>query len=130
MFINCDFKVNINGLNFEQSKSIKYLDVVLDEKLNLRANLWSLKSRLSRSCFVSSKLSYYFDVSTLKIVYYSLFYPHIQFCIKGCLFTWKNLEVFTILTCLVVNFRLTQKIYKIIRFFIIIKKIFINKHLN
>ena len=30
----CNFKVNINGFNIEQSKSIKYLGVVLDEKLN------------------------------------------------------------------------------------------------
>ena len=30
----CDFKVNINGFNIGQSESIKYLGVVLDEKLN------------------------------------------------------------------------------------------------
>ena len=33
-----------------------------------------------------SKLRYYLDVSTLKMVYYSLFYPHIQYRISawGC----------------------------------------------
>ena len=28
----CDFKVNINGFNIEQSESMKYLSVVLVEK--------------------------------------------------------------------------------------------------
>ena len=48
----CDFKININGFNIEQSESIKYLGVVLDEKLNWKAHLRSLKSKLSQSCFV------------------------------------------------------------------------------
>ena len=78
-----DFKVNINEFNIEQSESIKYLGVVLDDKLNLRAHLRSLKSKLSSKCFVLSKLRYYLDVSTLKMVYFGLFYLHIQYCISA-----------------------------------------------
>ena len=55
----------------------------MDDKLNWRAQLRSLKSVLSHSCYVLSKLRYYLDVSTLKIVYYSLFYPHIQYCVSA-----------------------------------------------
>ena len=29
-----------------------------------------------------SKLRYYLDANTLKLVFYSLFYPHIQYCIS------------------------------------------------
>ena len=80
---NCKFSVKINGFLIEQSDSIKYLGVVLDDKLNWKKHLSSLKSKLSRSCFVLSKLRYCLDVSTLKMVYYSLFYPHIQYCISA-----------------------------------------------
>ena len=80
---NCKFSVKINGFLIEQSDSIKYFGVVLDDKLNWKKHLSSLKSKLSRSCFVLSKLRYYLDVSTLKMVYYSLFYPHIQYCISA-----------------------------------------------
>merc|ERR1712183_1133079 len=73
----------VNGFVIEQSENIKYLGVVLDEKLNWRAHLKSLKSNLSRSCFAMSKLRYYLDTNTLKMVYYSLFYPHIQYCISA-----------------------------------------------
>ena len=51
----CDFNVTVNGCVIEQSESIKYLGVVLDEKLNWRAHLKSLKSKLSCSCFIMSK---------------------------------------------------------------------------
>ena len=57
--------------------------MVFDEKLNSSANLRSLKSKLSKSYFELSKLRYFFDVSTLKMVYYSLFYPHIKYCISA-----------------------------------------------
>ena len=73
---------NIKQISNEQ-RIIKYLGVVLDEKLSWRAHLRSLKSKISSSCFVLSKLRYCLDVSTLKMVYYSLFYPHIQYCISA-----------------------------------------------
>ena len=81
--IKCNFKVNKNEFNIEHSKSIKYLGVVLDYKLKWRAHLRSLILKLSPSCFVLSKLRYNLDVSTFKIVYYSLFYPYIQYCISA-----------------------------------------------
>ena len=74
----CNFDVMVNGFVIEESENIKYLVVVLDEMLNLKF----LKSKLSRSCFVISKLRYYLDTDTLKMVYYSLFYPHIHYCIS------------------------------------------------
>ena len=50
------------------------------------------------------KLRYYLDTNTLKIVYYSLFYLHIQYCIclgwccwlsceANCLYAKKNCEI-------------------------------------
>ena len=65
---NCEFSVKINGFLIEQSDSIKYLGVILDGKLNWKKHLNPLKSELSRSCFVLSKLRYYLDMSTLKMV--------------------------------------------------------------
>ena len=77
-----EFSVKVNGFVIEQSENIKYLGLILDDKLNWKAHLKCLKSKLSRSCFMMSKLRYFLDTSTLKMVYYSLFYPHIQYCIS------------------------------------------------
>ena len=57
--------------------------MVLDDKLNWKAHLKCLKTKLLSSCFIMSKLRYYLDMSTLKMVYYSLFYPHMQYCISA-----------------------------------------------
>ena len=77
-----EFIVKTNGFVIEQSENIKYLGVVLDDKLNWKAHLKHFKSKLSRSCFVISKLRYYLDTNALKMVYYSVFYPKVQYCIS------------------------------------------------
>ena len=79
---NCELWVKTNGLLIWGSDSIKYLGVVFDGKLNRKKHLSSLKSKLSRSCYVLSKLRYYLGTITLKMVYFSLFYLHIQYCIS------------------------------------------------
>ena len=47
--MKCKFNVIINGFVIKQIKSMKYLDVVLDDKLD---NLKSLKSKLTQNCLV------------------------------------------------------------------------------
>ena len=77
----CDFSVMVKWCCIEQSENIKNLGLVVNEKLNWRTHLKSLKSKLSQSCFVMLKLRYFLDRNTLKMVY--LFYPHIQYCMSA-----------------------------------------------
>ena len=65
---NCELRIYINGFLIKQSDSTKYLGLVLDDKLNWKKHLTSLKSKVSRSYFVMSKLRYYLDVSTVEMV--------------------------------------------------------------
>ena len=62
-----EFSVKVNGFEIEQGESIKYIGVVLNDKLNWKAHLKCLKAKLSRSCFIMSKLRYYLDTSTIWI---------------------------------------------------------------
>ena len=73
----------VNDFVIEQAENIKFLGVVLNDKLSWKTNLKYLKYKLAKNCFIMSKLRYYFDISTLKLVYYILFYPHIQYCIPA-----------------------------------------------
>ena len=46
--IKKEFSVKVNGFEIEQSESIKYLGVVLGDKLNWKAHLKCLKAKLLR----------------------------------------------------------------------------------
>ena len=81
--INHKFRITIGNNEIQQVKSTKYLGVILDEKLNWEPHIKSLKSKLSRSCYIFNKLKNYADTKTLIMVYYSLFYSHLQYCITS-----------------------------------------------
>ena len=77
------FKVFINGQELVQSRSTKYLGVIIDDKLSWKDHITYLRSKLSRNCYAIGKLKHYVGISTLKLVYYSLFYSYLQYCITS-----------------------------------------------
>ena len=50
------FKLILHNNNIKQSEHVKYLDVLLDNKLNWKAHVSSLCSKLSKICGVFYKL--------------------------------------------------------------------------
>ena len=77
------FEVFIIGQQLVQSRSTKYLGVIIDDKLSWKDHITYLKSKLSRNCYAIGKLKQYVGISTLKLVYYSLFYSYLQYCITS-----------------------------------------------
>ena len=81
--INHKFKIVIGNVELQQVKSVKYLGVILHEKLNWAEHIKSLKSKLSRSSYLIYNLKKYADIKTLLMIYYSLFYSHMKYCITS-----------------------------------------------
>ncbi len=84
--INHNFSIHLGKETISRKKSIKYLGITLDEKLTWEPHINNLKSKLSRNCFVIFKIRKYVDDATLRMLYYSLVYPHLQYGIS----TWGN----------------------------------------
>ena len=88
LFTNKKIKPKINvileGHTLNQVTDTKYLGVVLNEKLNWKSHINFIKNKLTNTSYLLSKLRHYVDISVLKMVYYSLVYPHLSYCIT----TW------------------------------------------
>ena len=74
-----NFSVLINQNSIEKSECVKYLGVYLDNKLSWRTHIDKICKQVSKVCEMIYKLRYYVPLSTLKIVYFSLFHSHIQY---------------------------------------------------
>ena len=74
-----NFSVLINQNLIEKSECVKYLGVYLDKKLSWKAYIEKICQKVSKVCEMIHKLLYYVPLSTLKIVYFSLFHSHIQY---------------------------------------------------
>ena len=68
-----------NTTNISLNDSCKYLDVILDNKLNFQLHILTLEKRVSRSIGILSKLGFLFPSSTLLLFYHALVHPHLLY---------------------------------------------------
>ena len=75
------FSISIQDFKLGQAHQAKYLGIVLDDKLNWKSHIKKVKNKLSRSSYIIWKLKPFVNTHTLKLVYYSLVYPYLQYCV-------------------------------------------------
>ena len=78
-----NFKITIGKHKIEQVSQIKYLRITFDDKLTWKPHIQQICSKLSSRLWAILKLRQYVDLLTLKTVYFSLIYSHLQYCISS-----------------------------------------------
>ena len=71
----------MNGVRIQETDSIKYLGVIIDNKLSWKPQISSLCGKLSQACDVVCKIRHFADIKILRLIYFSLFHSHLQYCI-------------------------------------------------
>ena len=74
-----NFRLLIDHYPIELKNSIKYLGIHLDGELSGKNQIDYLAKKLSKVCGMIYKLRHYVPLSTLRIVYNSMFHSHIQY---------------------------------------------------
>ena len=69
----------LNNINIEWKTSIRYLGVILDNRLNFSDHIDALCKKVSRLVGLMYKVSFFVPTDTLRVLYYSLIYPHLLF---------------------------------------------------
>ena len=75
--------IKLNGVQLSENDQVKYLGVTIDQKLNWKPQIRNCTSKLSKCLWAITKLRPYTNTSTLKLVYFSLAYPYLQYCISS-----------------------------------------------
>lgn len=72
-----------NGSTFhlKQKDHIKYLGVLLDDKINWQYHIASVCSRVARNTGIFYKLRHFLTPTQLRQIYHNLIYPHISYAI-------------------------------------------------
>ena len=68
-----DLKIKIDGKKLIPCSSVKYLGVYIDCHLNWNTHRTELSTKLSRGIGMLSKIRYYVDKDTLRMVYHGIF---------------------------------------------------------
>ena len=70
----------INGIAISSTKSIKFLGVMVDDKLSWKTHIDYISNKVSKSIGVLYKLHNYLDCKTLRGLYFSFIYPYLTYC--------------------------------------------------
>ena len=78
--LSTNIDITINGVNIYRVRVAKFLGVLIDEKLNWKDHITSVKSKLSKSTAILYKCSQLVDIQSMHILYCSMFLPYINYC--------------------------------------------------
>ena len=90
--------IKIEGFRLKFSDTVKYLEITVDNNLSWDSHIGELSHKLSKANGIMSKLRLYISKTTLRSVYFALFYSHMNYgSLVWTLTTKKNLEKISIL---------------------------------
>ena len=72
--------INANGHTINEITEIKFLGVMLDNKLSWKAHIKYISSKISKSVSILKMLKFFFPSRILKSLYYSFVYPYFSYC--------------------------------------------------
>ena len=76
-------KIKIGQNEIIQKDSVEYLGIIIDNKMNWTQHINYLNAKLSKRSWVILKLKKYVNIHTLKIIYDSLIYSHLKYCVTS-----------------------------------------------
>jgi hypothetical protein len=77
-----NFSITLNGFQIERKEEVKYLGVIIDHRLSWKSHISYVRKKLSKCLWAVCKIRPFANLETLKLIYYSLAYPHLQYCIS------------------------------------------------
>lgn len=79
-------KLMINDIEIERVKELKFLGVIIDEKLCWKPHIHYIKAKISKSIAILYKINYLLNQQTLYTLYCSFILPYITYCLE----VWGN----------------------------------------
>jgi len=76
---NFEVIISQNSIKLTDKTNVKYLGVCVDNKLTWKTHNDFLSKTLSKVCGMFYKLRHYVPLSTLKLIYHSMFHSHNQY---------------------------------------------------
>ena len=72
--------INLNNVIVKEQDIVTFLGVVIDKKLNWKAHIAHICSKISKSIAIMRILKFIFPKEILKMLYMSLIYSYLNYC--------------------------------------------------
>jgi len=82
-YIDTNFNVQINNHLLSRIECVKYLGVIIDDKLFWKPHITLVKQQVSKASGIICKLRHYIPFRSIKTVYYNIVYLHLRYAITS-----------------------------------------------
>ena len=79
-------QISLRNENIKQTNSIKFLGIIVDNKLNWHEHIIYIKNKVSRAIGIIYKARKYANKQTVKQMYYTFVFPYLIYCCE----IWGN----------------------------------------
>uniref|UniRef100_A0A8C6LUY9 Reverse transcriptase domain-containing protein n=1 Tax=Nothobranchius furzeri TaxID=105023 RepID=A0A8C6LUY9_NOTFU len=87
---NDEILLNIDEINIKRVQEVKYLGVIIDEKLSWKLHINSVKTKISKTIALLHRAKGLLDNNSLYLLYNSLIVPYLNYCIEIWGTTYKT----------------------------------------
>ena len=77
--VNNPISLKINNTHIEEKQFVKYLGVIIDNKLSWKQHIENIRLKLSKANGILYYLRKFTDIRTLKQIYFSLIHPYLNY---------------------------------------------------
>lgn len=84
-------QLSLQGETLSQVPHTKFLGVFVDENLNWKHHIDQVCIKVSKICGILYKVRYNLTLDALLSIYYTLYYPHLTYCVSVWGSTWPSL---------------------------------------
>ena len=81
-----NLEIKINNTAISRVNATKFLGVIIDEKLNWKAHIKFVKTKLSKSMFMLNRAKYLLQYDSMLMLYNCIVLPHLTYCCE----LWGN----------------------------------------
>ncbi|KAK0133338.1 RNA-directed DNA polymerase from mobile element jockey [Merluccius polli] len=101
--------ITIDGVNIEKVSEIKFLGVIIDEKVNWKPHVKYLQAKLSKTISVINKAKPFLNYNSLHLLYCALVLPYFTYCVE----VWGNNFKTTLSPLTILQKRVIRIIHKV-----------------
>ena len=80
--LSIHLSIEVNSYKLEKVVVVVFLGVILDEHLSWKSHISHVANKISKSIGIIYRASFNLLKSSLRILYYSLVYPYLQYCVS------------------------------------------------
>lgn len=108
-----DISLSINGTSITRVYKTKFLGVFIDCRLNWKSHIDYVNTKLSKCISVIYKVNNLLNFEALKMLYYTLFFPYMNYCVE----IWGRAFKSSLTPVIVSQKRVLRTIFKVARTF-------------